>query len=865
MWVLSVGGEVRVRDSRGGDSYIVNHLDELPKGNFTVETVTLDDRDGVTDEKVRKLWGLKAMSELGLARTKVTDAGVDTLPELQSLRLLNLQGCPITDKGLASLGRMPNLENLIVNGDSPSWETVENTSSSPSSKASIYAVTDTGIKSLSGLNKLVSLSLESDKVTNFGLASIDKDSPKLSTLLTVGFQVDNDGVIPLTRLKDLRVLELSKSLIDDKCIGTLGQLKWLEHLVVQGTKITPEGVKRLQAQLPTCKVYGGEYNPRRNIIRNILVLGGQVTISSEGQPPHVLASFDDLPEQFSVHRLDLHGVRPLWLNDLAIPEVAELILTDSGVSPAIVRQLWQIFPNVIELDLEGTAIGDQEATALTRCEKLTDINLTRTGVTDIGGNEIEKKFPNADVFWGNLPEPALSEAEVAKWAIEEMGGQVQIQEKGHSLRDINKVADLPAAAFHLRRLIINRDALGAIPGVNDVQLSPLRGQRYIESISMQGHSLSDVGVLIFETMPGLMELQLQYPHKSAKGLSNLSLASLGKIRHLRFLILSGNNQITTEGVRQLGVRVDMEKLAFDYNPNVTDEFVGVICASFPNLKGLDIMSTRVGDEGLMQLARLKSLTRLNAGVASDSDPTLAIPFAKVTDRGLLAISQVLTLESLSVSGIGITDNGVQSLQRLPKLNELSLGFTEITNESVPHLVGMKSLNSVVLRNTKLTPIAIKTLREARSDWNITESSWIEWLRGMFNSGAKITVRPKSKEPHSVSSFDELPKSPFTIQIVDYRNQKGDLVLPSPNQNDADAVEFLLENKKVTVQQLKGIAKCKSLKKLDLKNTNVVDEYLEFLYPAQTLESIDLTGTGCTPAGVASLKAALPKRCKVIGP
>ena len=696
------------------------------------------------------------------------------------------------------------------------------------------------------------LSLVSDKVSNPGLASIAQSSSKLVQLRTVGFQVTDEGIVPLTRLSDLRVLELSKSKLTDKCIDTLSQLKWLTHLIVQGTQITPDGVKRLQQQLPNCQVFGGKYDPRRNSIRDILVLGGQVTLTPDGQPPQVLARFEDLPEKFTVQSIDLHEVRQLWLDDLSIPEVTDLILTDSGVSPASIRRLPQLFPNLIELDLCGTAISDREATALADCKKLTHADLTRTGVTDLGGKELEKKFPNADIFWGILrPSP---DVEAAKWIIE-IGGHVQVQERGQPQRLVDKEVNLPKGPFRLRQI-------GAAMNshMNDQEVQRLAGLRYLQAMAIDGLPMTDAGVVVLESMPKLLHLSLSFPAKP--GITDNAMVSFRKLPRLRFLELAGI-PITPEGLRRYGRNNALAYLGLDGwaggggGITVNDEAAKVIAELFPNLTTVALRRGTLGDKGLEHIAKLTKLAHLEA---------FGNEAGGITDRGLAAVTSMKGLVLINVSGRGITDTGLESLKQLPNLRWLGLEFgcPSVTDAGVKHLVEMNSLTYVNLQNTGVTIRGFKQLREARPDIKSPEPPHLVWLQGMFKTGAKLTVATKSKKGIVVPTLDDLPKADFIIQIIDYNNHEGELCLHQ-HYTGFEVLELRLANaKQFNGQSLYGISTCKGLQVLDLTNTNVVDERLKFVHGVKTLQRVNLTGTHCTATGIAALKAALPK-CKVIGP
>jgi hypothetical protein len=57
----------------------------------------------VTDEGLKHLAGLKALTHLNLFGTNVTDAGLEHLAELKALTVLNLARTKVTDKGVKEL------------------------------------------------------------------------------------------------------------------------------------------------------------------------------------------------------------------------------------------------------------------------------------------------------------------------------------------------------------------------------------------------------------------------------------------------------------------------------------------------------------------------------------------------------------------------------------------------------------------------------------------------------------------------------------------------------------------------------------------------------------------------------------------
>ena len=178
-------------------------------------------------------------------------------------------------------------------------------------------------------------------------------------------------------------------------------MKQLRTINVQGSQITLEGVRRLQAALPGCRIYGGEYSPQRNQVRAIVQVQGRVQVSIPGGATREIidATFNDLPAEFTAQRIDLRNVRPLPPNLLQLKDATEVILTDSAVSPHDIRQLPSLFPVLTVLDLAGTAVTDREMADLAAMTSLQRIDLTRTKVTAAGHSRVKAANPTCEIKW----------------------------------------------------------------------------------------------------------------------------------------------------------------------------------------------------------------------------------------------------------------------------------------------------------------------------------------------------------------------------------------------------------------------------------------------------------------------------------
>lgn len=170
---------------------------------------------------------------------------------------------------------------------------------------------------------------------------------------------------------------------------------------MQGSQITNDGVRRLQSLLPGCRIYGGEYSLQRNQVRAIVQVQGRVQISILGGAPREITdtTFNDLPTEFAVQRIDLRNVRPLSPELLKLKDATELILTDSAVSSHDIRQLPSLFPVLTVLDLAGTSVTDAEITALIAMTSLQRIDLTRTKVTTTGHARLKAANPTCEIKW----------------------------------------------------------------------------------------------------------------------------------------------------------------------------------------------------------------------------------------------------------------------------------------------------------------------------------------------------------------------------------------------------------------------------------------------------------------------------------
>ncbi|MBM84057.1 MAG: hypothetical protein CMJ78_26185 [Planctomycetaceae bacterium] len=70
----------------------------------------------------------------------------------------------------------------------------------------------------------------------------------------VGTAVNEDSLVELKAIDQLKRLYLGVTEIDDSCVSLLSSMKSLEYLSVHGTQMTPEGIGQLRNALPNCQI-----------------------------------------------------------------------------------------------------------------------------------------------------------------------------------------------------------------------------------------------------------------------------------------------------------------------------------------------------------------------------------------------------------------------------------------------------------------------------------------------------------------------------------------------------------------------------------------------------------------------------------
>src|SRR3954451_11186572 len=182
----------------------------------------------------------KNLKEVNLRGTKMTDAGLVHLAGLP-IESLDVGFSLFTDNGFDALVNLPQLKHLAVGGDK---------------------ITDVGLNSLRLMQNLIDLDLSGGQRTDSGIWAAAVTDRAIETLDAVtrlqvlnlrGAKFTDAGFPRLTRLKDLRRLDLGETQLSAKGLASLPSLDKLEVLsFYKASKIGDDAVTVL-AQMKTLK------------------------------------------------------------------------------------------------------------------------------------------------------------------------------------------------------------------------------------------------------------------------------------------------------------------------------------------------------------------------------------------------------------------------------------------------------------------------------------------------------------------------------------------------------------------------------------------------------------------------------------
>lgn len=232
------------------------------------------------------------------------------------------------------------------------------------------------------------------------------------------------------------------------------------------------------------------------------------------------------------------------------------------------------------------------------------------------------------------------------------------------------------AGLKLKKLNLNMNKK-----VDDAAMKIVAGFPTLETLSLDGTSVTNIGLADLASLPKLAELDLG----SLKGVTDDGLATLKKAP-LTKLVLQGTG-VTDAGLVHVKEMAKLKTLNLGWLP------VDAGLSNLAGLKGLEelnLFHAKTTDVGAKAVGALTSLKRL---FAWNTD---------LTDKGVAELVGLKALETLYLEGTKATDAAMDSVAKLPALNHLWIVGLPITDAGLAKLSTVKSLKLVQARKTAIT-------------------------------------------------------------------------------------------------------------------------------------------------------------------
>lgn len=305
------------------------------------------------------------------------------------------------------------------------------------------------------------------------------------------------------------------------------------------------------------------------------------------------------------------------------------------------------------------------------------------------------------------------------------------------------------------------------------------------------------------------------------------IAYVGAFRYLRSLNVSGCHRLTNAALWPITGMTSLKELNLSRCLKVNDASIGHI-VSISTLEKLYISETGISANGVKLLSSLKNLSVLDLG---------GLP---VTDLALSSIQVLAKLQYLDLWGSEISNQGVCVLQMLPKLSSLNLAWTNVGN--LPNLSSLECLNmsnctieSVLEGDGDKAPLAKLVMSgatfvdESKAFLHI-ETSLMSYLDLSNSSLHRFCLLPRLKVLEHLDLSSTMIGDDAIQEIATVGTNLRYLNLGKTKVSSAGIVILtghvpnleilLLSNTSVDDVALSYISLMHSLKDIDLSNTNI---------------------------------------------
>lgn len=414
-------------------------------------------------------------------------------------------------------------------------------------------------------------------------------------------------------------------------------------------------------------------------------------LSLRGQPVVAawLPALRDLPVLTALV-LDDTDVDAAALGSLALPlrrlYAARTRLDDDAVAALVAR-----WPALEAIDLEGTAIGDRAAIALSSLPALKAVNVADTQVGDIGGVSLAAA-PALEIL--DLGRTLVGDSTVTALAATSV--EQLFLDDTRAGRAVKQLAPL---APSLVRLDLSNPVGYA---VTDADVAWLAGATHLHELRLSQTRITDATIKAIANLP-IHELSL-----ARTPITTASAAILATRFLLEELDLA-DTKLDDAHARPLFALPALRMLRLD-GTAITDAGLGT---PTPNLTELYLSKTKVTDAGLAILDHTPHLTALGLGHTAVDAATLAriatlvelrtlvLSKCSAPPTALAALASLAALERLYLDNTNLDDDTLLTFTALASLQVLHVADTTITDASLPVLRTFTQLTELTIGDTRV--------------------------------------------------------------------------------------------------------------------------------------------------------------------
>jgi len=285
-------------------------------------------------------------------------------------------------------------------------------------------------------------------------------------------------------------------------------------------------------------------------------------------------------------------------------------------------------------------------------KNLRTLDVRVTEVTAAGVAALHEGLPECKIIWGDYGNPTTVEPTVvadpdrraAEWVLGK-GGMITIEVEGIGKVNINEQrrTDLVAADVlpmgHFELQAVN---LYGKTDIGDADLIHLEGLQHLNSLALNGTSVTAVCLQQLQTLPGLID----FAYDSDK-IDEAAMKALLGLKQLTGLGMMGG-KVSADNVHSLKALPNLSHLWLGYAEIDDATFVRV--GELTQLTSLLLVGSRFNEANLERLKTLTALDRLGL----NSTP--------LTDAGLIHLATFKSLRELNLERDEVTAAGVATLQ-----------------------------------------------------------------------------------------------------------------------------------------------------------------------------------------------------------